>query len=70
MAMTNAERQANYRRRQREEREALRRAADNALRAENERLRGELAKFSHPCGAHQQAAEHIRQCPRCGQESR
>ena len=50
--MTNAERQANYRRRQAEEREALSRAADNALRAEVEELRKLAAKLTRPCSAH------------------
>lgn len=61
---TNAERQADYRRRKAEEREARQRAAGRAS-AERE---AQLAKFTHPCPAHRQSAEFIARCPACGHE--
>jgi hypothetical protein len=64
MARTNAERQADYRRRRAEEREARQRAAGRAS-AERE---AQLAKFSRPCAAHRQSAEFIARCPACGQD--
>lgn len=78
MAKTNAERQADYRRRKAEGREEIRRSAlaeitgrfetaFRALETENERLRSELGRLARPCSAHRQSAEFISQCRRCGQ---
>lgn len=44
-------------------------AERDAAMAEVERCRAELAKFSHPCSAHRQAAEFIARCPRCGDQA-